>query len=532
MPHLALYRRLRPKDFSEIVGQEHVVRIIKNQLLANTVGHAYLFCGTRGTGKTSMAKILAKALNCTAITPDGPCGVCGSCTAANENRNLNIIEIDAASNNGVDNIREIREEVKYPPQDGGVKVYIVDEVHMLSTGAFNALLKTLEEPPPRVVFILATTDAQRIPATILSRCVRLDFRRISVGEMSAALKEFTDEEKISVSENALRYICSISDGAMRDALSLLDQCISYYPAEEIDTQKVMAITGAVDSTVFFELMEALYAFDSAKSLDVIEEMVDLGRDVGRFVSDFIQHLRNLLVVPYMSEALDMSEADREKYITQGKKVGSSRLMSYIHEFGVLSASLRYFFNDRILLECLCIKLCNPESSEREDLTAVLARLEKLEAGVSTVRRTERTVELPSEKAMERAGNTEAEAARTVELNIDQIISGWESFKRSFPPPMNVFLEGTKADFMGEVLCIIFADDSWITHVNERKDMISEEIEKKYGRKVPLVLMPAAEHKGAEGEKAGYKNNGSIKPDPKEPGTTTVTGLGGIEIEWE
>jgi len=542
MAHLALYRRLRPNNFSEIVGQEHIVRILKNQLRAGTVSHAYLFCGTRGTGKTSMAKILAKALNCDNLGDYGPCGLCDSCLAAAQNRNLNIIEIDAASNNGVDNVREIREEVKYPPSNGGVKIYIIDEVHMLSTGAFNALLKTLEEPPERVVFILATTDVQRIPATILSRCVRLDFKRITADEMSAALKEFTDAENISADMEALRYICSLSDGAMRDALSLLDQCISYYPGEVISSEKVMVITGAVDSKVFFQLFDALISFNSAYCLDVIAEIADYGRDISRFISDFIQHLRNLMVISSTNGAttfgLDMPESVREKYLAQGKPVDSARLMGFIHEFSALASSLRYSFNERIMLECLCIKLCNPGSNESEDLRALITRLEKLEAmqpAESDAKVGEKLKKADANTKVSVDGYEEkrekmedTSASKNISKDIKDIISDWDELKKTFEAPMSIFLESTKAGALGDGLSIIFSDDSWISHVNERKEIISQALLKKYGRDYALSFVSAAGQGLSVGEKTFGKNGCSARPGIK----SLTEKLGDIDIEYE
>jgi len=533
MPHLALYRRLRPKNFGEIIDQEHIVRILKNQISSGTTSHAYLFCGTRGTGKTSMAKILAKALNCTNLTENGPCDTCQSCIAAAQNRNLNIVEIDAASNNGVDNVREIREEVKYPPQDGGTKVYIIDEVHMFSTGAFNALLKTLEEPPAKVVFILATTDPNRIPATILSRCVRLDFRRIKAEEMFAALKEFTDKENILISTEALRYICSISDGAMRDALSLLDQCISYYPGEEISLNKVLELTGAVDNRVFFDLMEALITFDSAKSLAVIEEMVNLGRDVSRFISDFIHHLRNLMIITsdQAAGAEDVPLSERGKYIEQGKKIGLMRLMEFIREFSSLSSALRYSFNDRIMLECLCIKLCNPESSEKEDSGALIARIEKLESMPRAINaeKVEKPLE-PKEIIEEKPQNTNEKPkpiTKSAPKDTEAVISDWPDFKKNFQAPMSTFLEDTTVELFGEGLCIIFANDSWISHVAERKEMISKAFLEKYGKEFPLSFMSASEYEAKHEAKTS-------EPDAEKVDIVKQLAekLGDVEIERE
>ena len=223
MSYQALYRKFRPQEFEDVKGQDHIVTTLKNQITADRIGHAYLFCGTRGTGKTTVAKIFAKAVNCEHPIDGSPCGECASCRAITEGSSMNVIEIDAASNNGVDNIRQIREEVAYRPTEGRYKVYIIDEVHMLSAGAFNALLKTLEEPPSYVIFILATTEAHKIPITILSRCQRYDFHRISIDTIAARLTDLMQQENVNVDERAIRYVAKAGDGSMRDALSLLDQ---------------------------------------------------------------------------------------------------------------------------------------------------------------------------------------------------------------------------------------------------------------------------------------------------------------------
>ena len=269
MSYTALYRKFRPDTFSGVIGQEHIVKTIKNQILSDRVSHAYLFCGTRGTGKTSTAKIFARAINCLAPKEGNPCNECTLCRAALENRSMNVIEIDAASNNGVDNIREIREEVKYPPTQGKYKVYIIDEVHMLSSGAFNALLKTLEEPPEHVIFILATTDPQKVPATILSRCQRFDFHRITTEQIAQTLSEYMKIEDIPVQKEALHYIARLGDGSMRDSLSILDQCTAFYSDELLTLEKVLDVVGAVDNSILFSVVEAILLKDAKKSMDFI-----------------------------------------------------------------------------------------------------------------------------------------------------------------------------------------------------------------------------------------------------------------------
>ena len=262
MSYQALYRKWRPDNFEDVKGQEHIVTTLKNQINADRIGHAYLFCGTRGTGKTSVAKIFAKAVNCEHPVNGSPCGECPTCRAIASGTSMNVIEIDAASNNGVDNIREIRDEVQYSPTEGKYKVYIIDEVHMLSVGAFNALLKTLEEPPAYVIFILATTEVAKIPITIMSRCQRYDFHRISIETIADRLSELMKAENIVVEDKAVRYVAKAADGSMRDALSLLDQCIAFHLGEELKYDDVLDVLGAVDTAIFSNMYKTIRENDA------------------------------------------------------------------------------------------------------------------------------------------------------------------------------------------------------------------------------------------------------------------------------
>ena len=296
MSYTALYRKFRPATFEEVKGQDHIVTTLKNQIQAGRIGHAYLFCGTRGTGKTTVAKILAKAVNCEHPLDGSPCNECSSCQAIQAGTSTNVIEIDAASNNGVDNIREIREEVSYRPTQGRYKVYIIDEVHMLSTGAFNALLKTLEEPPEYVIFILATTEVNKIPVTILSRCQRYDFKRITIDTIAGRLMELMQKEGVEAEERAVRYVAKAADGSMRDALSLLDQCIAFYLGESLTYDKVLNVLGTVDTEVFSQLLRRVIVQDAAGSIRILEELVVKGKEMGQFVNDFTWYMRNLMLV--------------------------------------------------------------------------------------------------------------------------------------------------------------------------------------------------------------------------------------------
>ena len=353
MSYTALYRKFRPDAFSDVKGQDHIVTTLKNQLRANRIGHAYLFTGTRGTGKTTVAKIFAKTVNCEHPTEDGPCGECRICKAIAAGASMNVIEIDAASNNGVDNIREIIDEVSYSPAEGKYKVYIIDEVHMLSPGAFNALLKTLEEPPSYVIFILATTEVHKIPITILSRCQRYDFKRISIDTITDRMKELMDTEQVQVEDRALRYIAKVADGSMRDALSLLDQCIAFYLNQKLTYDHVLDVLGAVDTEVYSKLLRMTLNRDLPGVMAEIEELVIQGRELGQFVSDFTWYLRNLLLLKSndnMEDILDVSTENLARLKEEALQIEDDTLMRYIRIFSELGGQIRYASQKRVLVE--------------------------------------------------------------------------------------------------------------------------------------------------------------------------------------
>ena len=350
MSYTALYRKFRPSEFEDVKGQDHIVTTLKNQIKADRIGHAYLFCGTRGTGKTTIAKIFAKAVNCEHPVDGSPCGECAVCKAIAAGSSMNVIEIDAASNNGVDNIRQIREEVEYRPTEGKYKVYIIDEVHMLSIGAFNALLKTLEEPPSYVIFILATTEAHKIPITILSRCQRYDFRRISIDTIAGRLNELMEKEQVNVEERAIRYVAKVADGSMRDALSLLDQCIAFYLGQDLTYEKVLETLGAVDTEIFSRLLRQIIDKDIVGAISTIDELVIEGREMGQFVTDFAWYMRNLLLLQSsdnMEDVLEVSSENLAMLKEEAAMVDGEVLMRYIRIFSELSNSIRYATNKRV-----------------------------------------------------------------------------------------------------------------------------------------------------------------------------------------
>ena len=379
MSYTALYRKWRPTSFEEVRGQDHIVKTLKNQINSGRIGHAYLFCGTRGTGKTSIAKIFARAVNCEHPVDGSPCGECSMCRQIAEGASLNVVDIDAASNNGVENIRDIREQVQYPPTDGRYRVYIIDEVHMLSIGAFNALLKTLEEPPSYVIFILATTEVHKIPITILSRCQRYDFKRISIDTIAGRLAELTQAEQIDVDDRALRYVARAADGSMRDALSLLDQCVAFHFGEKLTYDNVLEVLGAVDNRVFSKLFQAVLASDTKACIREIEEMIIQGRDLSQLVNDFVWYMRNLLIAKTTDEPgdmLDMSEENLAVLKEEAAGVDTETLMRYIRIFSELSGQLRYASQKRILVEIAFIKLTTP--SMEQNLDSILQRITLLE----------------------------------------------------------------------------------------------------------------------------------------------------------
>lgn len=389
MSYTALYRKFRPNTFEDVKGQDHIVTTLKNQIQADRIGHAFLFCGTRGTGKTTVAKILARAVNCEHPVNGSPCNECAACKGILSGTSMNVIEIDAASNNGVDNIREIREEVAYRPTQGKYKVYIIDEVHMLSAGAFNALLKTLEEPPSYVIFILATTEAHKIPVTILSRCQRYDFHRISIDTITERLKELMEKEQVDAEERALRYVAKAGDGSMRDSLSLLDQCIAFYLGEKLTYDRVLDVLGTVDHEVFSRLLRQVLAGNVSGCIHILEELLTGGKELGQFVSDFTWYLRNLLLVKtseHAEEVLDVSTENLQALLEESEMIESDTLMRYIRVFSELSSQLRYATQKRVMVEIGLIKLCRP--AMETNLDSVLDRLrvleEKMERGVPVI----------------------------------------------------------------------------------------------------------------------------------------------------
>ena len=505
MSYTALYRKFRPTAFEDVKGQDHIITTLQNQIKADRIGHAYLFCGTRGTGKTTVAKIFAKAVNCEHPVDGSPCGECAMCRSIAAGTSMNVIEIDAASNNGVDNIREIREEVTYRPTEGRFKVYIIDEVHMLSIGAFNALLKTLEEPPEYVIFILATTEVHKIPITILSRCQHYDFKRISIETITDRMKELMDTEHVDVEDKALRYIAKAADGSMRDALSLLDQCIAFYMGQKLTYDNVLEVLGAVDTDVFSKLLRKNIERDVAGVLDIVEELVMQGRELTQLASDFTWYLRNLLLVKTsdnIEDVLDVSTENMRQLQEEAQMIETDMLLRYIRIFSELSGQLRYATQKRVMLEVALIKLCTPAMETDQDslLDRIRAVEEKVEKGLEAAANAgERVVYLsgdggadgyPGGGGEQRTPVKKPELPNAIPEDVQEVVRNFRSIADEASGMVRGYLKKARLSLGGDNRLLIVLLDSLAASVVGREDHVQELeglIENKIGKKVEIEV---------------------------------------------
>lgn len=370
--YLALYRKYRPKDFDEVVGQDHIVKTLINQIKFDKISHAYLFTGSRGTGKTSIAKIFARAINCTNLKNGSPCGECETCKSL-EGTNIDVLEIDAASNNGVDEIRELREKVKYPPVVGRYKVYIIDEVHMLSISAFNALLKTLEEPPKQTVFVLATTEVHKLPATILSRCIRFDFKLVPLDILTNHLNNILTKEGVKFEDTAVNVIARAGEGSVRDTLSIADRCVSF-AGDNLTYQKVIDVLGVSERDILIKLTDIILKKDTGNALVLLDEVLSSGKRPLVFSNDLISYFRDLLLIFSLKEKareiVVVKDDVFEQMKTQAVQENYAEILKAIEVLSSVEQELRYSAQPRIVLETAVIKIINESSLER--------RVERLE----------------------------------------------------------------------------------------------------------------------------------------------------------
>ncbi|MCH5260503.1 MAG: DNA polymerase III subunit gamma/tau [Lachnospiraceae bacterium] len=501
MSYTALYRKFRPDCFDDVKGQEHIVTTLQNQIKADRIGHAYLFCGTRGTGKTTIAKIFAKAVNCEHPVDGSPCGECPTCRAIAAGASMNVIEIDAASNNGVDNIREIVEEVSYSPAAGKYKVYIIDEVHMLSIGAFNALLKTLEEPPSYVIFILATTEVHKIPITILSRCQRYDFRRISIDTIAARLRELMDKEQIRVEDKALRYVAKTADGSMRDALSLLEQCVAFHFGQELTYDKVLDVLGAVDTEVFGRLLRYVLGRDVSGCIGLLEEIVMQGRELNQFVTDFTWYLRNLLLIKSsddIEDVINVSSDNLARLREEADMIEIDAVMRYIRIFSELSGQIRYAAQKRILIEIALIKLCRPDMEK--DYESVVERIraieEKIEAGVQVM--PAGAAYADGNSGAYGGGMTEAATAKerpplpkAIPEDVQEAVNKWPVIVGQAPMPMKQYIRNAGLSLGGDNQLMIVLEDGlasdYFMKQEGHKELLMQMVSEAVGKEIDVTI---------------------------------------------
>lgn len=499
MSYTALYRKFRPASFEDVKGQDHIITTLQNQIKANRIGHAYLFCGTRGTGKTTVAKIFARAVNCEHPADGSPCGECAMCRSIAAGTSMNVIEIDAASNNGVDNIREIREEVTYRPTEGRYKVYIIDEVHMLSIGAFNALLKTLEEPPEYVIFILATTEVHKIPITILSRCQHYDFKRISIETITDRMRELMGKEQVDVEEKALRYIAKAADGSMRDALSLLDQCIAFYLGKKLTYDNVLEVLGAVDTDVFSQLLRRTIERNVAGVLDIVEELVMQGRELTQLTADFTWYLRNLLLVKTsddIEDVLDVSTENMNQLKEEAEMIETDRLLRYIRIFSELSGQLKYATQKRVMLEVALIKLCTPAMENDQDslLDRIRAVEEKVEKSLEEIAGgQERVVYVREGEASGEAAQAKRQKPQlpdAVPDEVREVVKNFRSIADEASGMVRGYLKKARLSLGGDNRLLVVLPDGLAASVVGREDHVAELeelIENRIGKKVEVEV---------------------------------------------
>ena len=507
MMYQALYRRFRPKTFDEVLGQDHITTTLKNQITNNNIGHAYIFSGTRGTGKTSVAKIFARAVNCIDSKDGNPCNTCEMCKGILDESIMDVIEMDAASNNGVDDVRELREKVKYSPSKCRYKVYILDEAHMMSTQAFNAFLKTLEEPPSHLIFILATTEIEKLPATILSRCQRFDFKRLTNKDIVKRLNSICDEIGLKAEERALSLIARNSDGAMRDAISLLDQCVSFSEGT-LTYEDALSILAIANEDLIFSLVAHVEEKDLDKALHLLDEIIQDGKDINQLIKDLIFHFRNLMIGKSSENPLDIIDADKEtieRYVAQSKNMSTSFITNALQVLNDGENRAKWSTQPRIIVEMIIVKLI--ELKGELTLLERIERLEKIiESGNIKVsprseavekpkkdKQTKKTIKVPEAKDKEEEPEIIDDGS---ELSFDTVKDEWpkvlQNIKKQRIGTQALLMEGSLVNYENCILTIGYSDGFGIhkqaVSRKEHKEFVEKIVSKYFNKNIRIKFI--------------------------------------------
>lgn len=465
----ALYRKWRPLTFEDVAGQDHVSETLRNSIASGRIAHAYLFCGTRGTGKTSTAKIFSRAVNCEHTIDGNPCNECDICRGIMDGSILDVYEMDAASNSGIDNIREIREEVIYTPTNSRFKVYIIDEAHMLTTEAFNALLKTLEEPPQHIIFILATTEAHKIPATILSRCQRFDFKRIGVEDIERRLSKIVKAEGIKITPDALELVAELADGSMRDGLSILDQCAAY-AKDELRYDDIVDIIGIADKRILFPIVDLIAEYNAGGALGAVDDYLKKGKEPANFLEELIFHFRALMLCKTMEnpgELLEKSTELIEKYKEQSSRFSLGRLISIIQDLGEHLFQSKKLSTPKIAVEMATVYICSRENSKGVDELAL--RIENLEKEIERIKSNGVNIKKATTKACVEITTAEADVIPAM-MHIDEgkLWLKWRdalSAVKEESKSLYMYLFNAKALFYGDEVELVIANDLAFDKIN-------------------------------------------------------------------
>jgi len=522
MSYQVLARKWRPQVFDDVVGQGHITRTLQNAITTGRLAHAFLFSGPRGVGKTTTARILAKALNCAQGPTPVPCGTCDSCIETTAGTSIDVMEIDGASNRGIEHIRELREAVKYAPTGGKYKVYVIDEVHMLTNEAFNALLKTLEEPPPHVMFIFATTEPQKIPATIHSRCQRYGFKRISLHDITGRLRTIADAEGIKISDQGLSMIARAAEGSMRDAQSLLDQAVSY-SGMEIKGEDLQAILGSVAQLSLLKFTGGLLSRDASGLLKQVDDLLEQGQDIRQFLSGVVEHLRNLLVVEMAADPgqiVDLPAADIEALKQQAAGVDSERLLMLFDCLSKTLDEMRWSPHQRFTLEIGLVKACN--LTPLQPLAEVLSRMKELETKLASGHQPPARADTSAQRANEQPEEYTSGASKTssshkpsagMGAGHDEIWSRIMTAITSKKPSLASFLEHSRLIEVTDTTAVVGVQGSFQTgqvEKEENREVIEQTAEAVLSRKIRVKIQPLA-----ESSKQNTKTKGLKKAKSKE-----------------